>query len=57
MAYTTNAFEQQRFQELRRIAAEMMTAATRAELEEVTSVFRYTIGVCHTKIGCPWSGF
>jgi ADP-ribose pyrophosphatase YjhB (NUDIX family) len=50
MAYTTNAFEQQRFQELRRIAAEMMTAATRAELEEVTSVFDTQSGYATPKL-------
>jgi ADP-ribose pyrophosphatase YjhB (NUDIX family) len=50
MAYTTNPFDQQRYQELRHIAAEMMTQATGAELAEVTSVFDAQSGYATPKL-------
>ncbi|MHC1739601.1 MAG: NUDIX hydrolase [Anaerolineaceae bacterium] len=50
MAYTTNAFDQQRYQELRHIAAEIMAAADGAELKEVTSVFDAQSGYATPKL-------
>jgi ADP-ribose pyrophosphatase len=50
MAYTTNPFDQQRYQELRHIAAEMMAAATGANLQEVTSVFDAQSGYATPKL-------
>jgi ADP-ribose pyrophosphatase YjhB (NUDIX family) len=50
MAYTTNVFDLGRFQELRRIAAEMMAAATGAELAEVSSVFDVQSGYATPKL-------
>ena len=50
MAYTTNAFDQERYQELRHIAAEMMASATGAELTEVASVFDAQSGYATPKL-------
>jgi ADP-ribose pyrophosphatase YjhB (NUDIX family) len=50
MAYTTNPFDQQRYQEMRHIAAEMMAQATGAELVEVTSVFDAQSGYATPKL-------
>jgi ADP-ribose pyrophosphatase YjhB (NUDIX family) len=50
MAYTTNPFDQQRYQELRHIAAEMMAKITGAELAEVASVFDAQSGYATPKL-------
>jgi ADP-ribose pyrophosphatase YjhB (NUDIX family) len=50
MAYTTNVFDLGRFHEFRRIAAEMMAAATGAELAEVTGVFDVQSGYATPKL-------
>jgi len=50
MAYTTNAFDQGRYQELRHIAAEMMAAATNAEVSEVASIFDAQSGYATPKL-------
>jgi ADP-ribose pyrophosphatase YjhB (NUDIX family) len=50
MAYTTNPFDQQRYQQMRKIAEEMMAAATGAELNEVISVFEAQAGYATPKM-------
>lgn len=50
MAYTSNPFDQQRYQQLRQIAEEMMSAATGAELSEVASVFEAQSGYATPKL-------
>jgi ADP-ribose pyrophosphatase YjhB (NUDIX family) len=50
MAYTTNPFDQQRYQQMCKIAEEMMAAATGAELNEVISVFEAQAGYATPKM-------
>ena len=50
MAYTTNVFDQGRYQELRHIAAQMMASAADAELTEVTAVFDAQSGYATPKL-------
>lgn len=50
MAYTTNVFDNQRYDEVKQIAAEMMAAATGAELEEVKCVFDVQSGYATPKV-------
>lgn len=50
MAYTSNVFDNQRYDEVKLIAAEMMAAATGAELDEVRCVFDVQSGYATPKI-------
>ena len=50
MAYTSNVFDNQRYNEFKQIAAEMMAAATGAELDEVKAVFDVQSGYATPKI-------
>jgi ADP-ribose pyrophosphatase YjhB (NUDIX family) len=50
MAYTSNVFDNQRYNEFKQIAAEMMSAATGAELDEVKAVFDVQSGYATPKI-------
>jgi ADP-ribose pyrophosphatase YjhB (NUDIX family) len=50
MAYTTNVFDQQRYQEVKNAAAQIMAAATGAELDEVTVVFDMQSGYATPKV-------
>jgi ADP-ribose pyrophosphatase YjhB (NUDIX family) len=50
MAYTTNVFDQQRYQEVKNVAAELMASATGAELDEVTCVFDMQSGYATPKV-------
>ena len=50
LAYTNNPFDQERYHELSHIAAEMMAAATGAEVAEVSSVFEAQSGYATPKV-------
>jgi len=50
LAYTNNPFDQERYHELSRIAAEMMASATGAEVMEVVSVFEAQSGYATPKV-------
>lgn len=50
LAYTNNPFDQGRYLELSRIAAELMASATGAEVTEVTAVFEAQAGYATPKV-------
>jgi ADP-ribose pyrophosphatase YjhB (NUDIX family) len=50
MAYTQNPYDKERFQQLSRLAAEIMAAGTRAEVSEVNAVFSAQSGYATPKV-------
>ncbi len=50
LAFTKNPFEAERYEEVQRIAAEMMAAATDVEVEKVEAFFAEEKGYCTPKI-------
>lgn len=50
LAYTQNVFDQERYEELKQIAAEMMAAATNADIAEITCAFDVQSGYATPKV-------
>jgi ADP-ribose pyrophosphatase YjhB (NUDIX family) len=50
MAYTQNPYDQERFQQLSHLAAEIMAAATRSDVDEVNAVFAAQSGYATPKV-------
>lgn len=50
MAYTENPFDKERYQKLSHLAAQIMTAGTGAQFDEVFSVFRSQTGYATPKV-------